>query len=887
MSLTSGSRLGSYEILAAIGAGGMGEVYRAHDTKLGRDVAVKILPESFVDDPERIARFRREAQVLASLNHPHIAAIYGLEEANGSQFLVLELVEGGTLADRLKSGPLPVDEALTVARQIAEALEAAHEKGIIHRDLKPANIAFTGNGAVKVLDFGLAKALEPAVAVAGDMTASPTITTPAMTQLGMILGTAAYMSPEQAKGKAADKRSDIWAFGCVLYEILTGKRAFDGEDVSETLAAVLRADPDWTALPVSTPAIVRRLLRRCVERDRKRRLDSAADARLDVEEAVTAPGTEMATSTVPSRGWIALVIVVVAGMSALAVPALHHLRESPPITPPEMRVEIPTPTTYEETSFALSPDGRQIVFVASGDGGSRLWLRALSATEAQPLPGTEGARFPFWSSDSRSVAFFAENALKRLDLGGAAPQRVAPVSYAGGGTWNADGVIVFAPGPGRPLMRVPATGGAATPVTKLDSLRTLQSAPYFLPDGRRFLFYAAGAPEAVGIYLASLNGDTPSRLTSDASTGVFLPQGWLLWVRAGALVAQRLDEAKGVLTGELVMMANRVAIEAGLPGRIAVSVSTTGLVAYRAVATSRRQLVWVSRSGAPQGALGDPDATLRDPRVSPDGQRATVVRTVQGNTDLWILDGVRSRRLTSDAAIDNFPVWSPDGSRIVFSSLRDGRLDLYQKLSNGAGVEERLLATDEQKGASSWSADGRFLLFNSVGPTTNADLWILSMEGERKPSVFLKTPDREAYGVFSPDGKWIAYHSNETGQPEIYVRPFLSPDQAATAADTNGEVLVSTAGGVYAVWRLDGKELYYLNPEGAMMAAPIVATGNTIKVGTPVVLFPTHIVGGGQDPNQPRQYDVAPDGRFLINTILDSASAPITLLQNWHPETKK
>jgi serine/threonine protein kinase/Tol biopolymer transport system component len=890
MSLSAGTCVGAYEITAKIGEGGMGEVWRATDTRLKRQVALKVLPSAFVSDPERISRFQREAEVLASLNHHNIAQIHGIEEADGVSALVLELVEGPTLADRIKGGPLPLDEALPIARQIAEALEAAHEQGVIHRDLKPANIKVKDDGTVKVLDFGLAKLAETATPSSNAiLTNSPTITSPAMmTGVGVLLGTAAYMSPEQAKGRPADKRSDIWAFGCVLYEMLTAKRAFAGEDVGDTLAAVLRAEPDWTALPPSTPSIIRRLLRRCVEKDRKRRLDSAADARLEIEEALTAPSVETAISTAPSRGaWIALAIVAVAGMIAMAVPTVQHLRETAPIAPPETRVEINTPPTDQPTSFALSPDGRQLVFVAAVDGTSRLWVRSLGTTAAQPLAGTEGARYPFWSPDGRSIGFFSENALKRLDLGGNTPQMLAPVSQGGGGTWNADGVIVFSPGPGTPLMRVSATGGTTTPVTTLRAQQVAHGAPFFLPNGRQFLFYAGGAPSAdtVGIYLAALDGSAPTRLTPDRSTGVFVPTGWLLWVRAGTLVAQRLDEAKRVLIGEPVTVADRVSIDD--ISHIAASVATTGLVVYRTATTTGRQLMWIDRSGTTRATIGDPDATFRDPRVSPDGQRVAVSRERQGNVDLWLLDGAHRSRFTIDPALDAFPIWSPDSRRLVFSSSRKGQLDLYQKLANGAGEEERFLSSDQGKGATSWSADGHFLLYNSVDPTTGVDLWILPMMGDRKPFVFLKTPFREAYGVFSPDGRWVAYHSNETGQPEIYVRPFVPPGQAATAADANGGQPVSTTGGVYAAWRSDGKELYFLNPAGAMMAVSITVNGNRLTTGAPIVLFPTHVVGGGQDLPQPRQYDVTADGRFLINTMLDSTPAPITLLQNWRPGVKR
>ena len=868
-----GRQVGTYQIVSHLGTGGMGEVYRARDATLNRDIALKVLPEPVAPDLDRLARFKREAQVLAALNHPNIAAIYGFEESNPSpdpghaavRALVLELVEGPTLADRIAHGPIPVDEALPIARQIAEALEAAHEQGIIHRDLKPANIKVRGDGTVKVLDFGLAKALEPAGSSPGAMQA-PTIT---VTGVGVILGTAAYMSPEQARGKAVDKRADIWAFGCVVYEMLTGQRAFGGEDVAVTLAGVVEREPDFDALSPSVPARVRQVLRVCLRKELKQRASDIRDVRLALEGAfeTTAPP---ATPSAAPRGRLAwttaLAAVAVLGMVTLAIPAVRYLHEAPPPAPPETRTEIVTPATDQPTSFALSPNGRQIVYVASGDGTSRLWLRSLATTTAQPLPSTEGATAPFWAPDSRAIGFFAGGALKRLDLGGGAPQTLARVVAGQGGAWSAAGVIVVAPSNNTALLRVSATGGAAAIVTTLGPQNQGHLAPHFLPDGRRFLFYVRGSVDTAGIYLGSLVGSAPTRLTAADSAGVYLPSGpgpaeafrgggWLLWVRAGTLVAQRLDVARAALTGEPVTLADGVADD-GL-NRSAVSVAATGLVAYRIGGGSQRQLTWMDRSGTVGGTVGDPDGNdLSAPRVSPDGRRVVVVRRVQGNQDVWLLDGARTRRVTFDAANDNFSVWSPDGTRIVFSFNRAGRYDLYQKLASGAGVEEQLVVSDQTKTPSSWSADGRFLLFHSTDPQTSTDLWVMPMVGDRtRPSVFLKTPFREAYGVFSPDGRWVAYMSNESGRVEIYVRPFVPPGAAGTAAGAaGGQWQVSTAGGIHPVWRPDGRELYYLNPAGAMMAAPITVIGATLEPGAPVVLFPTRISGGGVDGQQGRQY---------------------------------
>ena len=589
----------------------------------------------------------------------------------------------------------------------------------------------------------------------------------------------------------------------------------------------------------------------------------------------------------------------VVGMVALALPAVRHLREAAPVSPPETRVDILTPATDRPADFALSPDGRQLVFVASGDGASRLWLRSLATTTAQPLAGTEGARLPFWSPDGRSLGFFASGALRRLDLAGGVPQSLSPAISANGGTWNADGVILFAPSGNGPLMRVSASGGAVTAVTTLGSQEQVHNSPHFLPGGRQFVFSVVGSADKSGTYLGALDGSPPARLTN-GTRGVILPAPpdltnaspdslWLLWVRGETLVAQRLDGAKAALTGDIRTLADGFTggTDRTLTRSGAVSVAASGLVAYRQGSGGLRQLTWVDRSGK---VLGPPAVTeardLLDPALSPDGRRVAASRSVLGNGDVWLFDGARMSRVTFEAMDDSVPVWSPDGAQIVFRSTRTGQMDIYQRAASGAGVEVQLVVTSQAKAPTSWSADGRFVLYMSNDPESQSDLWVIPMTGERKPFVFLKTPFREAYGVFSPDGRWVAYHSNESGRYEIYVRSFVAPNASATDAAT-GPWQVSTAGGVYPVWRRDGKELYFLNPAGAMIAAPIGVTGATLDPGAAVVLFPTRIFGGGVDAQQGRQYDVAPDGRFLINTELDLATAPITLIQNWNPTAKQ
>jgi Tol biopolymer transport system component len=875
-----GTKVAHYEITAHLGSGGMGDVYQAADTKLGRNVAIKFLPEAFSHDTERVTRFQREARALASLNHPNIAAIYGVDEIDTRHFLVMELVPGETLADRIKRSAIPIEEALPIAKQIAEALEEAHEKGIIHRDLKPANIKVTPDGKVKVLDFGLAKAYESEQAQVSASN-SPTMMSMAATNAGLILGTAAYMSPEQARGRNVDKRTDLWALGCVLYEMLTGKPAFCGEDITEILASVVKSEPDWNALPARTPAPIRKLLRRCLEKDRKRRLDSASAARLEIEEEMTAPAAEAgpAKSSISSR---VLGIALAAAVLVAVGLAVVHFREAAPAVLPEMRTEIVTPATIDPASFALSADGHQLVFVASGDGPSRLWLRQLDKITAQPLRGTEGASYPFWSPDNKSIGFFAGNQLKRLDIGGGQPQVLANAALGRGGAWNGDGIILFSPnavaGQGTTLFRVAATGGGdAVPVTtKLDK-QTSHRWPQFLPGGRQFLFFAAGPPDTQGIYMGSLDSKETTRLTTSDTGGAYLPPGWLVWMQAGTLRAGRMDVEGRKLVGDPVTLADPVVFDASNAG--AFSVSGTGMVAYRAgFGAGRRQLAWFDRTGKELGRLGEPDENgIITPRISPDGRRVAVSRVVQGNADIWLLDGARDNRFTFDAAQDLFPIWSPDGSRIVFNSNRKGTVNLYIKPSGGgAGAEELLLESAQDKYAGGWSPDGRLLLFLSIDPQSGRDIWVLPLNGDRKPRVFLKTNFDEVAGPFSPDGRWVAYQSNESGRFEIYVRPFVE------AGSGTNQWQVSTAGGLSPDWRSDGKELYYIAPDGKMMAASIDVRGAQLQVDAPVALFQTRIVGGGLNLALGRQFDVSRDGRFLINTVPEEdAASPITILQNW------
>jgi len=871
MSLSVGTRVGPYEVLSALGAGGMGEVYRARDTKLGRDVAIKVLPELFASDPERLARFQREAQVLASLNHPNIAQIHGLEESAGVRALVMELVDGEDLAQRIGRGPIPLDDALPIARQIAEALDAAHQHGIVHRDLKPANIKLRPDGTVKVLDFGLAKALDGPASVA-DLSQSPTVPVQG-TRAGVILGTAAYMSPEQARGRPLDKRTDIWAFGCVSYEMLTGRPAFAGDTLSDTIAAILGREPDWKALPGSTPQRLRDLLRRCLHKDPKRRLHDIADAGIEIDEVQSSPHTDALVRSVPRRkerlAWMSVLALVALVAVVLGVFAF---RSAP--SPPEMRLDITTPPTTDPFSMAISPDGQRVVFVATAQGRSQLWVRSLDSVSARPLAGTDGAYSPFWSADSRSVGFFAVGGLKRIDIAGGSAQVLAHVALGLGGTWNRDGVILFCPAPGGPLFHIPATGGEPAALTRLEPQQTSHLYPTFLPDGRHFLYYVGGSPGASGVYVGQLDGSQTRRLF-DADAPAVASAGHLLFVRQGTLLAQGFDPVRSELTGNPFPVAERVlAPTFGLPVA-AVSASVAGPLVYRSGSMGLQQFVWFDRSGKEIGKVSGPDIVgAIGPSLSRDGRRVALFRGVNGNVDVWLLEIGRNvvSRFTSDAADDCCPIWSPDGTHIVFTSNRKGVFNLYQKPAAGAEREQLLLTSAQPTSPTDWSPDGRFLLYDSVDPQRGADIWALPLDGDRKPVPVVQTNFNEGGGQFSPNGKWIAYQSNESGRLEIYLQAFPGP---------RGRSLISITGGAQVRWRPDGKELFYISLDSRLMAVPIQFSSNSqaVEAGAPVPLFAMGLIG---PVDADLWYMVASNGqRFLLNTLTDEPTPPITVILNW------
>jgi serine/threonine protein kinase/Tol biopolymer transport system component len=906
MALATGSRLGPYEILAGIGAGGMGEVYRARDSKLGRDVALKVLPEAFARDAERMARFQREAKVLASLNHPNIASIYGLEDSGATHALVMELVEGPTLADRIRSGPIPIDEALRIAKQITEALEYAHERGIVHRDLKPANVKVTNDDAVKVLDFGLAKAIE-GDAASIDISTSPTISRMA-TLAGVLLGTAAYMSPEQAKGKAVDRRADIWAFGCVLYEMLTGKQTFTGETVTDTLAAVIRAEPDWLQLPAATPVRARVLLQRCLQKDPKQRLRDIGDARISLEEVLSgAPDAALGGSpqiVVPwwrrSLPWAVAAVLAIA-LGVLAWVQHPWANNAPAGIPDVVRFQLAQDAKLPAGGpFAVSPDGRQLAFTVVGpDGASRLWIRALDSLEARLVPNSETAVVGpfFWSPDSRYIAFGNGPKLKKIDVadGGNEALCDVPGVIALGGSWNRDGVIIFGQANG-PIMRVSANGGSASPLTIRDPSRgeIAHAFPSFFPDGRHFVYSRySEKSEGSALYIGSLDAKPEAQsskpLLAADSGGIYVPSsdsdlGQLLFVRGGALLTQSFDARRLELVGEPVTVTDRVGMFRNY-GLFSASANRT-LVLRSDAGGGNYQLTWLDQQGKTLGTAGESSSQFLSVSVSPDGARVVASRFDQVPV-LWLTDLSRgtSTRFTFGSSYTVGGAWSPDGSQIIFTSYRDGQYNLYRKRANGLKDEELLLrASSDRKLPTDWSRDGRFLIYDVLSSQTKGDIWVLPLDGNKKPFVFLGTEFYEQDGRFSPDGHLIAYASNESGRDEIYVRTF-SPDAPGGASDAGGKWLISTGGGTEPRWRRDGKELYYVAADGKLMAVD-VATAAGFQAGAPKALFP---VPATREGALGQSWDVAPDGkRFLFPVpVSGQDNTPFTVVLNWQAGLKK
>jgi eukaryotic-like serine/threonine-protein kinase len=877
-------QMGSYQILSLLGAGGMGAVYQAHDTKLGRSVAIKVLPSAFAQDPERLARFQREARMLASLNHPNIATIHGLEQSDGVHYLVMELVPGETLAERVNAGPLAVKEALKIANQIAEALEAAHEQGVIHRDLKPANVKVTPEGRVKVLDFGLAKAFAGDADV--DVSQAPTLS-----QDGRILGTPAYMSPEQARGKRVDKRTDIWSFGCVLYELMTGKRAFRGATTQDTIAAVLEREPNWEVLPAVPPAQIRTLLIRCLQKDPQRRLHDIADARIEIEEVLATPPSREQSSSLNrvSRPKLQQAIIPWGVAAVLATVALFLtialFRRAPAETRP-IRFTIGPP---EKGSFnpnpillAISPDGSKLAFIAAdASGKQQLWIRALDSPAAQPLPGTENADKPFWSADSRFVGFYAEGKLKKIAVTGGAVQMLVESPTSTGGTWSAEGIVLFTASLPRTIYRVSVAGGTATPVTTLDDSRqeTFHGFPYFLPDGKHFLYFALSAKtENDAIYVGSLDSKDRKLILNANSNAVYASPGYILFSREGTLMAQPFDAERMQLTGEPVPIAEGVQFDAR-NGMAAFAASNNGVLAYRVGGGSPpSKLVWVNRNGVEQALAASPHS-YSFPRLSPDGRRLAVDIVEQDEaTHVWLYDLFRETLtpFTFEGTLNQPPAWTPDGKRIAFRSNKEGtRTNIFWQLADGSGGLERLRTSEFAAIPRSFSPDGQLLAFFEFNPATAQDIWVLRLN-DRQARPFLQTKFNETDPAFSPDGHWLAYRSDKSGRPEIYVQPYPGP---------GGEWQISTAGGMEPVWNPNGRELFYRI--GDKMMAVDITTQPGFSAGKPRIRFAGQYV---PTPATTPNYDVSPDGqRFLMLKAIEQeqAATQINVVLNWFEELKR
>ena len=907
MSLSSGTRLGPYEILTLIGAGGMGEVYRATDTNLKRAVAIKILPESIAGERERLARFQREAEVLASLNHPNIAAIYGLERSDGTTALVMELVEGPTLADRIAKGPISLDEALAIAKQIAEALEAAHEQGVIHRDLKPANVKVRSDGVVKVLDFGLAKVLEPVSAGITDATATPTITSPAMmTRIGVILGTAAYMSPEQAKGRAADKRSDVWGFGCVLYEMVTGRRAFEGEDISDTLAAVLRGEPDWTAFPANVSPVIVALLRGCLDKDRRRRISDLSTARFIIDFG----GYGAAAVAVPSVSRIRRAASAVVAAAAAAVIAVYATRTLTTVSTPSLplarfTIALPPGDRFSNTGVhvvALSSDGRRLAYTAN----QRLYLRTMEQIEATPIRGTEGApgaagRGPFFSPDDRWIGFWQDGRLKKVSITGGAPLVLCAAENPWGANWTNDNTILYTQseqGAGQGaagIWRVSSGGGTPEHFVKVEAGEVAQG-PQLLPGGRAILFTLARRTDWDTAQIVVQSLDTGRRLVvvEHGADAQYVATGHLVYALDGTLFAVPFDVTRLVATGAAVPLVEDVAQQAVTAH---FTISSHGALVYvpsDAVGGLRpqRTLMWVDRQGH-EDPIKAPRRAYFHPRLSPDGTRiALEVRDQE--SDIWIWDLVRETltRLTFEPTFEQYGVWTPDGRTVIFSSSELGGPNsprsLFRRPSDGTGAVEQLTQGAVAQFPSTVTPDGTALIFRQqtppkLGTAPGMDLVLLPLEGEHRPRPLVQTPFDELNAEVSRDGRWLAYESNESGRVEIYVRPFPNVD--------GGKWQVSTNGGTQPLWARNGQELFY-ESMGALMRVPL-ATGSKFEAGTPRKLFDAPSLFRAPGLGLGRMYDVSADGqRFLM--IKDSSGAderPLSprmiLVQNWFEELKR
>ncbi len=894
MALSSGTKLGPYEIQSLLGAGGMGEVYRARDTRLDRTVAVKVLASHLSSSPELKQRMEREGRAISSLNHPNICQLYDIGSQNGTDFLVMEFLEGETLADKLRKGAMPLNEILKVGIAVAEALAVAHRSGIVHRDLKPGNIMLTTGGA-KLMDFGLAKPLSAQTAAPGSGTAAPAFTAAAtlsgpspltpLTTAGSIVGTIQYMAPEQIEGKEADARSDIFAFGAVLYEMLVGKRPFSGKSQISLASSILESDPTpISALKPNTPAAFEHVVTTCLRKNPEERYQTAHDIKLELQwiAADKSSPTAAPVTVVPSRrrervGWAGAVVAAIVLTAVAAVLFYHPAQSARSI---RAVIDPPEKTTFNLTGDAagppvISPDGSTVAFTAAGaDGKTTLWVRPTNALEAHVLRGTEGAFFPFWSPDSRSLGFFAESKLKTIDLEVGSAQVVCDVPLGRGGAWGPGGVILFSPSPSAPLMRVSASGGTPVAITKVDTDRhTSHRWPFFLPDGKHFLYVALHHDPSKAanntLFYASLDGRENRPLFRSQSNAVYA-SGFLLFGRGDQLIAQAFNPSSGTLSGEPQNVAKGVMNDSST-WHVDASASNDGLLVFGSGASGDLQLVWLDRNTKQVSTIAENLSDLQAGVLSPQGDRVAIQLNA-GETDIWVLDlarGVRTR-LTFGPIGNVSPVWSPDGKWIAYSSARNGGFALCRKPSDGSGAEETLLTVTDQPALGDWSRDGKYLVYSlPILSGQGRQIWALPLEGERKPSPIL---ERGAGGRLSPDGRWLAYSSGESGTVQLYVVPF---------GGGQGKWQVSANGGRLAQWSRDGKELYYMDGTYNLFAVPVTSTGGALQFGAAEKLIVNW--------SAPQVfYDVSPDGkRILLDRVEQQVSQSVTVVTNFTAALKK
>ena len=871
MTLAPGTRLGPYELLAPIGAGGMGEVYRAKDTRLDRTVAVKVLPSTMAASAESRQRFEREARTISQLSHPHICALYDVGREGETEYLVMEYLEGETLSDRLLKGPLAFEQVLRFGAEIADALDKAHRQGIVHRDLKPGNVMITKSG-VKLLDFGLAKAIAvPGAGSGASLTALPTQHGSNLTQEGTILGTFQYMAPEQLEGKEADARTDIFAFGCVLYEMATGRKAFSGASQASLISSIMGSEPApiSTVSPMTPPAFDR-VVRTCLAKDPEDRWQTAHDVGVQLKwiaeggSAAGVPAPVVAQRKTRERLiWAA--VGLVAGLAAAL--AFASARRSSPPAP--VRFHVAVPRNEDVGYLAVSPDGRQLAFLSeSGRGHGSISIRSLDSPDLRQLEGTKGARGLFWSPDGRTIAFFADGKLKRLPVAGGSPQTICDGNGTGGGAWAPDGTIVFSPEFGQALYRVPASGGTPAPVTKLDAERqeVFHGWPQILPDGKRFLYVARSVTrDKTAIRVGSLDStDSPVVVRAD-SAGLYVPPGQLLFGREGALLAQKFDAKSSKVEGEAVPLVPRMRIDFADNNALLSSSSDGSVVAYVAGDPPQEQLTWLDRAGKALGTVGTP-AEYGELSISPDGTQVltAIGDREKGTTDVWAVDLARGTRtrLTSDPTDDFSAIWSPDGQRVIFTSDREGFYNLYAVAASGAGSTETVLKGESDKWSTDWSADGATVLYNLFESKTKFDIWTLPLRAGGKPVEFLRTPYNEMTARLSRDGRWIAYASDETGRAEAFVQSF---------PPSGFKRQVSTAGGMVPRFNASATELFYISADRKLMAVELRLVGSRLETGDPKPLFELR-----RDA-----FEIASDGRFLAVVPVELEPAPVTVVLDW------